>query len=130
MPDQTLETLFYPSDLAGTPRELSFVYSIPEAAFFVEENHRVTPYNALSALPITWEMARDADWLAISAVTGTTPDHSFHLTPTDFDRTAEGDYAGNVIVRDTVTAEEEMIAVTLQVTNRSFYRIYLSRVLR
>jgi hypothetical protein len=128
--DLTLR-VFAPA-LGGLPSAFHFVYSTVDEEF-LQPNYEVTPQNVGSDATLTWEIATDSPWLALSTDSGATP-QTFTITTTGFDTTTVAAYSGvlTVTVTDPIQTYQspQVLPVTLRVIDWPFSNVHLPLIAR
>lgn len=128
--DLTLR-VFAPA-LGGLPSAFHFVYSTVDEEF-LQPSYEVTPQNVGSDATLTWEIATDSLWLALSTYSGVTP-QTFTITSTGFDTATVAAYSGvlTVTVTDPVQTYQspQVLPITLRIIDWPFSNVYLPLIVR
>jgi hypothetical protein len=120
----TLIDLFGVPELGGIPERLHFVYSLSENRYLVDA-YTIAPQNTGSNLPIPWSLTVTASWAAVNTTSGLTGSNAFTVRPILSTPARTGIYAGALTVASSTTGQQVEVALSMEVIDGGFSRIYL-----
>jgi uncharacterized protein YkwD len=109
------------------PKNLSFMYSIPDQKLFPSYQY-LTPANVSSSEQLSWQVTKSGSFFSVSPGSGATPTQ-IRITPDNFNHNQKNTYSGSVTINVTdpsaVAGSPHQVQIKLMVLNKSIKQVFL-----